>query len=230
MDNNNKDIVDVEYQEIEDGIYLTAPQVAQKISDVDSRIRHWGDVFGDLIGIERVNGRKRYKESDVPKFAFIKDLLDNKNFTHEQARVYLSKHGFQYAEFKSDLIDPKDPLGFQALASALSVEVDNKLKQFANELMLNISSQLTEHLISQKQMNMETKAEIEASVDEIVSEKLTQSLEEFKSHVDTKEQEVTKRDNEIIEFLRKNMEERRKETELQSQQQKKGFFSKLFRK
>lgn len=227
---NNKDIVDVEYQEIEDGIYLTAPQVAQKINDADSRVRHWGDVFGDLIGIERVNGRKRYKESDVSKFAFIKDLLDNKNFTHEQARVYLSKHGFQYAEFKSDLIDPKDPLGFQALASALSVEVDNKLKQFANELISNISNQLTEHLISQKQMNLETKAEIESAVDEIVSEKLNQSLQEFKSTLDTKEQEATKRDAEMIEYLKQHMEQRKKENELQLQQQKKGFFSRVFGK
>lgn len=227
---DNKDIVDVEYQEIEDGIYLTAPQVAQKINDVDSRVRHWGDVFGDLIGIERTNGRKRYKESDVPKFAFIKDLLDNKKFTHEQARVYLSKHGFQYAEFKSDLIDPKDPLGFQALASALSVEVDNKLKQFANELISNISNQLTEHLISQKQMNLETKAEIESAVDEIVSEKLDQSLQEFKTTLDTKEQEATKRDNEMIEYLKQHMEDRKKENELQLQQQKKGFFSRLFGK
>ncbi len=240
---DNKNAIDVNYVDIENEIYLTAPQLAQKINDTDIRVRHWGDSFGDIIGLEKVNGRKRYKESDVPKFAFIKDLLENKNFTHEQARVYLSKHGFKYAEYDSGLVDTKDPLGFQVLAAALSVEVDNKLNQFTERILFNISDQLNQYLISQQNINMEMKAEIESAVDETVSkqteyieqlekkiESLSKQNEKIIDKIDSQEQKSSERDTELINRLKKSLDERQLQQEYKQQlQQKRSIFQRLFR-
>ena len=230
---DTKNVVDVEFQDIDNEIYLTAPQIAQRIKDTDIRVRHWADVFGDLIGIEKLNGRKRYKESDVYKFAFIKDLLDNKNFRHDQARLYLSKNGFKYAEYDSGLVDIKDPLGFQALAAALSVEVDNKLNNFAENLLSNISNQLNEYLVKQMQINIEMKAEVEAAVDDIVSEKLEQQKQEIKIILDYQEQKAKTRDIELIDKLKSSMQDHQHQYEQQFQlqqqsQTKKSFFRRLF--
>lgn len=237
--NNDENIVDIEFQEAENEIYITAPQLAQKINDTDIRVRHWADKFGDLIGIEKINGRKKYKESDIPSFAFIKDLIDSKNFSHEQVRNYIEKHGFKYAEYDSGLVNPKDPLGFQALASALSVEVDNKLSKFSDEFtkqfIEKISNTLVENLYNQQQMNIELKAEIEASVDNIISEKL-QSLSlkvensienQLQMQIDEQERRFIERDIKNIELIKQHMDERKKENEIEKQN-KKGFWSRIF--
>lgn len=223
---DNKNAIDVDYVDIGNEIYLTAPQIAQKINDTDIRVRHWGDSFGDIIGLEKVNGRKRYKESDTPKFAFIKELLDNKKFTHEQAKSYLSKYGFKYAEYNSGLVNTKDPLGFQALASALSVEVSGKLSQFSEDMLSNISNQLSDYIKIQQNINMQMKAELESAVDEIVTEKLEpqqsqidniieEKLNEFKDQfLEEMKQElaVTKEDSKNIQHLKELMEQRQIES------------------
>lgn len=227
----DKDFIDVDYQEVDNEIYLTAPQVAQRIKDTDIRVRFWADAFGDLIGIEKVNGRKRYKESDVDKFLFIKDLLDNKNFKHDQAKAYISKHGFKYAEFNSGLIDPKDPLGFQALASALTVEVNKQLNLFGEEILKSVKQELEDSLLKQHQLNLETKAEIEASVDEIVTDKLNtldSKFQEITNYLDTKEMDAKARDNEMIDILRRGQEQKSEQSE--QVEMKQGFLKKLFNK
>ena len=223
---NNNNAIEVEYKDVKNEIYLTAPQIAQKIGDTDIRVRHWADCFYDLIGIEKLNGRKKYKESDVERFAFIKDLLDSKNFSHDQVRIYIAKHGFKYAEYDSGLVDTKDPLGFQVLASALSVEVENKLSQFKDELLTKFSEQLSNQIKLQLEMNLEMKAEIESAVDEVVSEKLDSKLSDLKSYIDTKEQEAKIRDIELIDTLKENMNKRKEE----AIKEKKGIFGKIFGK
>ena len=205
-DEENKNAIDVDYQDIKNEIYLTAPQIAKKIDDTDIRVRHWADSFGDLIGIEKLNGRKRYKESDVTKFIFIKDLLDNKNFNHDQVKIYISKHGFQYAKYDSDLVSTKDPLGFQVLASALGVEVDNKLSEFLEK----VSEQLASSLKQQQEMNIKLQESIIDKVDEVICDRL-----------DEKELSAKTRDLEMIDLMRNNMEKRKLEND------NKGFWSRL---
>lgn len=190
MDDDIKNTIDVDYQDVGDEVYLTAPQVAQKIKDTEIRVRHWADaeVFGDLIGIEKLNGRKRYKESDVWKFAFIKDLLDNKNFKHDQARIYISKHGFKYAEYDSGLVDPKDPLGFQVLASALSVEVHKELDSFKKDLITEVINQVDDRLKKYIMIQGEAINDVFSNtilkVDEVVSEKLEENSKEISNKID----------------------------------------------
>ena len=233
----SKNIIDVDYDEVENVLYLSAPQLARKIGTTEATIRTWAEVYGDLIGIEKINGRKTYKETQVPYFTFIKELVDNKNMKKTQVRNYISKHGFKYAEYNSGLVDTKDPLGFEALASALSIEVSNKLNIFSKELISNVSNQLSEHLMIQQQMNIENRAEIESSVDEIMESKvnvilekqqnkLDSALQDFKSYIDTKEQETKVRDTEMLDMLKHRMESTKLLQDIESQK-KKSIWSRI---
>ncbi len=78
------------------------------------------------------------------------------------------------------------------------------------------------------QTNLETKAEIESSVERIVSEKLDKSVSEFKCYVDEKERQATSRDTEMIDMLKNNMEERKKQQEELEAEKKKSFWGRLF--
>lgn len=236
LDNLKQNAIDTDFEEVESVLYLSAPQLAKKIGTTEATIRTWFDYYGDLIGAKRSNGNtgtKLYKETEVPSYAFIKDLVDNKNMKKDQVRQYISKHGFKYAEYDSGLVDTKDPLGFQALASALTVEVESKLNQFAENLLSQINNQLNNHIKTQSVMNIELKAEIESSVGNIVSEvvadKLNQNkdniVEDIKYHMDEKEKEYTELDNKRIEDLKHSMENRLKQHQLELQQSKsKGLF------
>lgn len=246
--NNEEKAIDVDYQDVGNEVYLTAPQMAQRINETETRVRYWADHehFGKLIGTEIVNDRKRYKESEVFKYMFIKDLLDNKNMTHEQAKKYISKHGFKYAEFDSGLVNPKDPLGFEALASALSIKVDEKLKSISEEIISNVKNVLIEYAVHQNDKNTQLKAEIEASVGDIVTEKLEQtmtrveekqeelkdivaftiqeemksSVQEFKSHIDEREIAYQKKLQENEDRLKRSMELRELEHKKELEEQK----------
>ena len=225
MRKDNKPI-DVEFENVKPDIYLTAPQVAQKIHDTDIRVRLWAEEFGDdtLLNIERTeSGRKRYKESQVSDFAFIKDLIDNKNFSYEQVRKYCKKHGFKYAEYNSGLVNPKDPLGFEALASALTVKVDEKLNNFSEQLLSKIDERFKQYAILQHEENEKMREITMSILDGIVSDKLDISLKEFTNILQGKQDENTAQYNKLIDLLEKNLEN-------QSAPKKESLFTKLFKK
>lgn len=186
----NENIVDVEFDDVQNVIYLSAPQLAKKIGTTEATIRTWADMYGDLIGIEKINGRKTYKETQVPCFAFIKDLVESKNMKKTQVRNYISKHGFKYAEFNSGLVDPKDPLGFQALASALSVEVhkelDNFKKDVITEVINQVDSRLKQYILLQGEAIDEVLDNTVLKVDEIVTERVNTELTNFKTDITEK--------------------------------------------
>jgi hypothetical protein len=263
---DNKESIDTEYIEVKNDCYVTAPQIAQWIGSTDISVRYWADTFFDLLGLEKSNGRKRYKQSDVNKFAFLKDLIDVKKFSHNQVRAHISKNGFKYAEFDAGLMNPKDPLGFQALASALSVEVDDKLNKYSEKIYSDINNLFMKYMMYQDDKNTQMKAEIEASVGEIVNSaisqietqqndlkdsiaitmtetidssldqkldsklhQLTESIaNQFKIHIDERELEYQKTNQEVIDRLKANMDETREKYLQEQKQNKKGLFGIFF--
>ena len=188
---NDKKVIDVEYNdiEIENVIYLSAPQMAKKVGTTEATIRTWADadVYGDLIEIEKINGRKTYKETQVPCFTFIKDLVENKNMKKSQVRKYISKHGFKYAEYNSGLVDPKDPLGFEALASTLTIEVKKELDEFkkdiTNDILNQVDDRLKKYIMLQGEAINNVLDNTILKVDEVVSEKLENSLNNITEHI-----------------------------------------------
>lgn len=240
---NEDNIIDVNYTNTEDEEYVdknkeirgeplfyTTTQVSEMVGVEPSTIRFWSKRFEDLLDIEISNRNKQYKKSDIEKLKFIKKLAKEDGMTLQQIEDYCNSKGFDIDNIKQSVMDSSNPLAIQTFISAMTIEIDKKLNSFADDLLNRINDQNKINFVMQQEINDKLQETIAITVDEIVSEKLNQSLQEFKSHIDTKEQEATKRDNEIIEFLKKSMEERKKENELQLQQQKKGFFSRLLGK
>ncbi|AUN01652.1 hypothetical protein RSJ19_01355 (plasmid) [Clostridium botulinum] len=77
-------------------------------------------------------------------------------------------------------------------------------------------------------MNDKLHETIALTVDEIVSEKLDKSVSEFKCYVDEKERQATKKDTEMLDMLKNNMEERKKQQEELEAEKKKSFWGRLF--
>lgn len=211
---HNKDFIDVNYIDIENTVFLTAPQIAKEIGDDEKRVRYWGDVYGDLCGVIKIDGRKKYTKATISAFKFVRELVDDKKFSRLQVREHIEKHGFEYANYGSGLINPSDPLGFQALASALTIEMNKRLDEFLE----NVSSQLQE---SNKELVDSMQEQIAITVDEVISDK----MEEYFNKVDNRELAKTNEMNEKLDNIRLMMGERKKESE---NEEKKSWFKKIF--
>lgn len=208
----NEKFTDVDFQELDDGVYYTAVQVAEILGETDSTIRSWckESSLGDVLNIKKVNGRNKFTKNDIEKLKFVKELRD-RNYSISQTREYISKQGFQFGEFDSGLINPKDPLGFEALSIMLAKKQDEKLELFKKDIyqMLslfidNINQKNQEEIVNftedalsliNDKMNSisNIKDEVATTVDTIVSDKINtlsgldnKIASEVKHVVDTK--------------------------------------------
>lgn len=212
-------------------LFFSSVQVANIINEDVSTVRYWSKRFDKILNIEVSNkNRRQYKKLDIEKLKFIKKLAREDGLTLAQIEEYATSKGFDIDNIEQSVLDSSNPLAIQTFISAVTMELDKKLNSFAKDLLNKINEQQKINFTIQQEVNEVLRQDIALTVDEIVSEKLDQSLQEFKTTLDTKEQEAAKRDNEMLEYLKHQMEERKKENELQLQQQKKGFFSKLFKK
>lgn len=150
MDKNDI-IIDVdEYSAVEDLTYYNAVQVAEIIGEPVSTVRTWtrDDCFGDLLNIKKVNGRRVYVKQDIENLKYIKELR-RQNYGIAQTREYISKQGFKYGEYDAGLVDPKDPLGFEALAIKLAQKQNEELQEFKKSLVNEMDKFM--HSIMQEQ-------------------------------------------------------------------------------
>lgn len=242
MKNFSKDkVVDAEFFDVDDEIenkdsttkvirgepfFYTTAQVAQKVGLPKSTITYWTRVFKDLLDVEN----KRYRKIDIEKLKFIKKLTKEDGMTLKQVSEYCSTKGFDINEIEQSVVDSSNPLAIQTIMSALTVEIDKKLNSFSENLLNKIDEKQKNGVLIQQEMNDKLHETIALTVDEIVSEKLDKSVSEFKSYVDEKERQATSRDIEMIDMLKNNMEERKKQQEELEAEKKKSFWGRLFGK
>ncbi|MDF2701043.1 MAG: hypothetical protein K0Q49_2607 [Haloplasmataceae bacterium] len=229
--------IDVDYTDIEKEVFLTAPDVAREIPADEKRVRYWGDTFGRTI----------------KAFKVIQKLIDEKQFTHAQVRDYIIKNGFeQIGDNENDL--SKDLIGYNGLSSEISVEIEQRLNSFEE----NIKKMLFEYGDFLKD---DVKEQVALTVDEVVSDHInlfksdiTQNIkeelnihkdenkkisEEIKEQIDIRFNQLDRnseeRDLKLVEKLRDDTKDEKikaleKEIEELKSQKQTGFFSKLFGK
>lgn len=137
----DKDTVyNAEYKDLDDLVYFTAIQVAEMVGEPVTTIYSWvkDDCFGDLLKLNKVNGRRVFTKHDIENIRYIKELR-NKNYSIQQTRDYISKQGFKFGEYDGGLIDPKDPLGFEALAIKLTQKQNEELQAFKKDIITEMS-------------------------------------------------------------------------------------------
>lgn len=196
---------------------INAVQLGKRIDEPPSTIRTWAESYEDYLYIKKINGRFVYTEASVDQFRFIKEMHRNKGMSHKQIADIISKHGFQYGDFNSGLVDPKDPLGYQALASAIAVENQKQLAEFLSRFV-----QYQEE--NNKLVIEKIKNEVALTVDEIVDDKFNEFKEEFIKE-QQEEREATFKTMDMVSNLNAKLEERKEEYN-----NKKGFLSILLGK
>lgn len=221
-----------------EALFYSATQVATLINEDVSTVRYWTKRFDRLLNIEISNkNRRQYKKIDIEKLRFIKKLAREDGLTLQQIEEYATAKGFNIESIEKSVIDSSNPLAIQTFISAMTIEIDKKLNSFAEDLINRINEQQKMSFIMQQEAHEKLQETIAVTVDEIVTEKidsldtkLDTSLQEIKSYFESQEQLAQQRDTELLDKLRKGMEEHRKQNEKELQKQNKSFFSRLFRK
>lgn len=187
---------DVEFQELEDDIYYTAVQVAEILGETDSTIRSWckDSALGEVLNIKKVNGRNKFTKRDIEKLKFVKELRD-RNYSISQTREYISKQGFEYGEYDSGLVDPRDPLGFEALSIRLAQKQNEELQQFKKDILTEMNKFM--YVVMEEQKNylqgvtdelsisLESKIEKMNNISEHILENTKNKLDEFAKNIDS---------------------------------------------
>lgn len=219
MENSN--YTDVSYSELKNDIYYTAVQVAEFLNIPVTTIRGWtrDDNFGDLLEIQKENGRRRYTKKDIENLKFIKELVDKK-YSYTQIREIISKKGFGFGNFDGALIDQNDPLGFEALAIRITQQQDEKLDLMRKNLMEDLKEFIEVYAEVQNEKLNVALDEFNESLDF----KLEKHESNLKSMLDEMELNQKSRDTELIDKLHKNLEDKQKELE-----KNKSWFSKIFK-
>ena len=224
--------IDAEYNDVPDRIINGKPlfystiQVAELVGVDASTIRYWSKRFDNLLDIQVSNKNKQYRKSDISKLKFIKKLAKEDGLSLQQVEDYCSTKGFNLEDIENAVLDQSNPLAVQVFTSAVMSEINQNLNSFAEKLLAQIDEKNKNHIISQQELNEKLREEIVTTVDEVVSEKLDTKLTELKDFIDAREIEATKRDNEMIDIIKNNMEQKKEE----SVNEKKGFFTNIFGK
>lgn len=228
---------------------ISGAEIARRIGLKEPQtLYEWAKAFSSFLSIKKVNGRWKFSQKSLEEFAFIKELRD-KNWTWKQIREHLNKRGFSFAEYDSGLINPNDPMGYEALAIQISMKNelmlqnflvsleqaldkrDAKLLEKIDERILNgVSDEIEFHMLNVKSnIKNQTKeileqkmTKIKNDIEEIKKETLISIANEFsnnsKDFNNLTEQikemkEVHQKDIEMIQKLRKDLEEKKENQE-----------------
>jgi len=228
-------IIDVNFEDISKRnvngtpLFYTTTQTASMVGDVEpSVIRYWTKRFSNILNIETSNKNKRYSLKDVAKLKFIKKLAYEDKLTLQQVEEYCSAKGFDIDDIENAVLDRNNPLAIQAFTSAVMTEINDNLNNFAERLLESIDEKNKNYAITQQELNEKLREEVVLTVDEVVSERLDKQLTDIKSLIDNQELEATKRDTEILDIIKMNMEQKKEESA--KEEINKGFFRKIFKK
>lgn len=228
MDNN--DTIDTDFNEVkEDNIingrklYYSTSQVSQMISETDSTIRFWCSKFKDIIKIEMSGSHRKFSEDNIEKLKYIKRLLREDHFSINQVIEFAGKD-IPSNEIK---IQNQEPMAMKALASAIMIEVGAELEDYKLMIKEDLIQEIKQGFIDQKKLQENDKVELRDFIAVAIQDNFDNKLTELKGIIDTKEMEATKRDTEMLDFMKKNMEDRKL---INTESEKKGFFKKIFGK
>lgn len=251
MENNNnpenkKKYVDIDYEEISEKqingkpLYYSTKQVAEILQEPTSRIRYWCDCFDVFLNIQRSGQNRQFTEQDIEKLKYIRKLLKKDGLTINQVKEYCSEKDVTMLQ---EQVKSQDPIALQALATAIMTEMETRIQLIQKkiieditiEVTKNISEKITQSISAelniQKQYLDNTKKDMKDYISVTVEDKFNKNIDHLKTHINVTTQDLCKQmkddDINLVNNLKKHMEERRQQIE---DQNKKGFFSKLFKK
>ena len=197
----NEFIKDVDYEEVSNSeeknkeknirgkiLYYSTAQVATLLGEKDSKIRYYTKFFEDILNIETSNIQKQYTEEDINKLRYIIELK-NEGMTLKQIKEFCQDVDFN--EGKA-VVKESNPLSIKALAQALMEEQTKQIELMKQDILSELKGFIEQQSSIQEVALDKIKEDICVSVDDSVSEKLNNTIEElkdtFKTGYVTKEQ------------------------------------------
>lgn len=212
---------------------VNAVQISKIIDEPPHTIRSWADEFEEFLYIKKMNGRFSYTQKSIGQFELIKKLRREKNFSIKQIKEQLRIKGFNYENNDSGLINPNDISLMESIKIDLGIEMKNQLANF-----------LSDFFKLQEQNNIDLVTSIKTEVEQTVQDQIEVSMSGIKQELELQRQENSKLSNQLtsiqqelavtqelnskMDDLRLAMEQRKKESEEQSQN--KGILSWFNRK
>jgi len=214
----NDETIDVDYTKDEPldkhingkPLYLTTSQVSQILDETDSTLRFWCTKFKDILHIETSGTHRKFKEEDIEKLKYIKNLLRNEKYSIAQVSQYCSETDTSVMKKK---VNEEDPIALTALASAMAIEIGSQLEEYKlqikSELIAEIKQQFYEQNELQNQRQEETKEHITKTIENEIKDKFETQMDNIKSAIDNMEQTTIKNITEKEDALKQKMEERK---------------------
>jgi DNA-binding transcriptional MerR regulator len=218
----------------DDDCIINAVQIGKIIDEPPHTIRSWADEFEEFLYIKKINGRFSYTQKSVEQFELIKKLRREKNYSIKQIKEQLKIKGFNYDNHENEIINTNDITLLETIKVELGIEMKSQLNTF-----------LIEFLKAQRNENDKLIESVKTEVEQTVQEQLEDSMAGIKQELEMQRQEnkklserlssiqqevaITQELNSKMDNIKLSMEQRKKESEEQSQQQT-GFFGKLFGK
>lgn len=202
--NNKKDFLDVDYEELtdvnletsvsnsirgSDNIRYSATQVADMYGIPVSKVRYYMKCFEDILDLEFSNKMRRFTYSSLKKFDYIIKLKDD-GMTVQQILEYCENDDvFTKDTFKT----PDNPLTVEMLAKAISIQVENLMNSFKEQVIEEVVTKINE-------TNSEFKEDLITTIDEVVSEKL-EVIDDIEKNISNKisqvEESLSKREDNL---------------------------------
>lgn len=231
MENEDKNnIIDIEFTEDKSvkfikgkPLYYKTNDVAELLEENPSTIRFWAECFKDFLNIELSGRNRKFKEVDIEKLRYIKKLLREDNLTINQVKQYCSEEDMSIIESK---MKQSEPIMIQSIASAITMEVATYMDEFKESLGKQVLQEIQDGLIQQQNSLESFQSDLKEHIAITIAEEVKSNVESIKGYIDEKELQARQRDIDMLETLKKNMEEQKKLNE----QKSRGFFGKLFGK
>lgn len=179
--------------------------------------------YCEQVDFESENGIQIKESNPLSIQALAKALMEEQTKQMQELKIEQQKQLQQFKEeLKSEII--QEVVGNnEVLVEQVSLSIDALVEEKLGQTQDQIKDLQQQHQETLKDY-------VAITIDEKLSEKISDQSEEIKSYMDTKEQESLKKDNEMIEMFKQHMEERKKESESKDQEKNKGFWGRLFNK
>ena len=177
---------DVNYEEVGKSekppqTYYSIGEVGKEIGEETSTVRHWTNQYWDLLDVEYCNTHRRYTRLDIEKLKVIKKCLREKKMKHNQVINVLRETNFDISIVEKHIGDIQKPLDIQVLASAICVEMENRIALLEERIINKVNLELNKKLEQEGNLLKEIRTELAVTVDEVVSEKLSEIKEGYNS-------------------------------------------------
>lgn len=164
--------------------YYTTKQVAEIIEEPDSTVRYWSRYFEKHLEFIYSNKNRAYTKQDVNRLLQIRELK-RRGMTLSQIEEYFLNNGFQDSNGE---VDSKNPLAMEVFMESLTTNMDQKMETFQKDLTEKVMASMLAMqkmvLASQEDMQENFKNQIAITIDEAVTDKMSEFTGDLKTTVD----------------------------------------------